>query len=846
MLKDIINKRNLNYKYFCAALLIFLVELSMDCLAHVGIRKLLMIINDASTVKQWAHGVNYLAYFVIAILLTIIGCVLITYENNSKKIRLSFDLLFILSLVFIFAHFISGSGYYMYIDIGSDTVCQYYPFYVNEVRDIRQGTLSIFDWDYGLGANLLCSNAWIMDPFGMFTVIIGVIFGPDSVAFTLVWMQIVKITSIYVIARKYYSYILKNDIAICLAAILYSFNGYLLLWGQHFFLGTSCFYLILLLCVIERYANNNYEQGEIALGLVVACILMFSYYVGYMVAIAAALYFMIRLFAFTDLSFKRKLLVLLKSIFTIVVGALISAIIFVPSTYHVMTDSVRLNGTSSEDKWAIFKDLLTRPISIDAVSAKLCRMLSTNANGINDTSKMYFPNYYEGPALYMTTGIFFFFGQWLVLMIKKAFEKKRLIGCVLLFALSFFVIFNDAMGYFANGFGGLSYRYSFILMPFFALMIAYTVDNMCMQKSVSIIGLVIGLCLSIYTWIYAYRNSVDETRAYLYVIACILAMLFLLALFMLIRKKKYNTLMVMLVMLTIVSTAIDSWYTTNLRTYISKEAYPLNWTDDELDNDTMSALEWIDSYDDSFYRIAKDYQDWMGLEVSDSFIEGYSTVNVYNSVLNKDVDEYYCYIYKGCRKLSPAIRLFSLNDKLDQVANDIVNTKYLLLKGSITNDNWEMLKRFGDVIVYKNNNTESIAKFYSNTISEADFSELSEDEKAERLKSSVITSDVKLNQPEDDYEIGDFSLYNQCELRGRVNNMSSGILMLAIPAQEGWDIYVDGQKGKLISCDYGFIGTLIEPGEHEIKAVFHVPYLKHGAIASVVGVLLMLLYAIVK
>ena len=51
--------------------------------------------------------------------------------NKNETIELVFWIILIVSLIFIFKDFIIGKLYYMYRDSGSDTVDQYYPYYIN-------------------------------------------------------------------------------------------------------------------------------------------------------------------------------------------------------------------------------------------------------------------------------------------------------------------------------------------------------------------------------------------------------------------------------------------------------------------------------------------------------------------------------------------------------------------------------------------------------------------------------------------------------------------------------------------------------------------------------------------
>ena len=121
--------------------------------------------------------------------------------NKDKTIEIVFWIILIISLIFIFKDFIIGKLYYMYIDAGSDTVHQYYPYYINEVLGIKNGILSIWNFNYGLGSSIFNMNAWTFDIFSILLVFAGVISGASKIQYLLVWMQILKIIIIYI--KKY-------------------------------------------------------------------------------------------------------------------------------------------------------------------------------------------------------------------------------------------------------------------------------------------------------------------------------------------------------------------------------------------------------------------------------------------------------------------------------------------------------------------------------------------------------------------------------------------------------------------------------------------------------------------
>ena len=60
---------------------------------------------------------------------------------------------------------------------------------------------------------------------------------------------------------------------------------------------------------------------------------------------------------------------------------------------------------------------------------------------------------------------------------------------------------------------------------------------------------------------------------------------------------------------------------------------------------------------------------------------------------------------------------------------------------------------------------------------------------------------------------------------------------LSIPYDEGYNIYVDGEKVSYEKTNISFIGFPIDKGYHEIKIEYTAPWLNIGKVVSVIGVI---------
>ncbi len=285
------------------------------------------------------------------------------------------------------------------------------------------------------------------------------------------------------------------------------------------------------------------------------------------------------------------------------------------------------------------------------------------------------------------------------------------------------------------------------------------------------------------------------------------------------------------------STALDSFISTNDRVTVPANNRIIEWEKGDLNASTAEALDYLQEIDSTFYRVEKDYAIWQ--RWSDSYFFRYSSTEWYNSVANKNLIEFYNNLYPSAG--NPFLKVFILESNQDQMANNIIDSRYLLSKFGVQNDSWELINVIEDILIYKNKETNSVAKWYTNTVTRDTFGSLTEKQKIETLANSVILIDGEYSYEEATAQIGDFYLENPAKLVGKVKCNGEGILMLAIPDQKGWCVEVDGEESSIINCYYGFIGVQLEQGEHTVTASYHVPLMYESAWVSVIGVIVLVL-----
>lgn len=84
----------------------------------------------------------------------------------------------------------------------------------------------------------------------------------------------------------------------------------------------------------------------------------------------------------------------------------------------------------------------------------------------------------------------------------------------------------------------------------------------------------------------------------------------------------------------------------------------------------------------------------------------------------------------------------------------------------------------------------------------------------------------------------DITMLKDNKLQGNIEIDKNSILMLTIPYEKGWNIYVDGKKVKYFSVYDSFIGINLKKGNHTIKMNFIPPGFISGIIMSFIGFLI--------
>lgn len=312
-------------------------------------------------------------------------------KTNKKSIFLLTGLILI-SCVLVFKNFLFGGQVLAYTDIGSDTAAQYLMHYQTIINHLRDGSFSLWDFHNGVGINMFSLN--LFDPFLLLLYGLGVLLGSEQIYGILVYMQILRMVLAGLVLYGYLSCFRLSEPGKVIGAYLYTFSGFMVVWGQHYQFGTIAILFPLLLLMVEKALKKRQWH----LGVTVACALvsLCSMYFGYMQLMALGFYVLFRV-AWEEKFFSKSGLKRIGAIYgSMILGIGMGMFQLLPSAMMIFGVSDRMEGDS----------LLTRVVEAmhpyDGAYYKtlFLRFFSSNLQGTNEFSG--YQNYYEAPNVFFS------------------------------------------------------------------------------------------------------------------------------------------------------------------------------------------------------------------------------------------------------------------------------------------------------------------------------------------------------------------------------------------------------------------------------------------------------------
>lgn len=768
-----------------------------------------------------------------------------------------------LGIAFVYGAFYLGKTCFSYFDVGSDTAEQYVPYYINLLDSVRGKTLGFWNFEYGLGSSFMSYQSWTLDPFNLIVIPLGLLFGNGALSLILTITQSLKVLCCALLFDYVLLHYCRIPLSRILGSILFAFCGFLMLWGQHYWLGSVLVMAISLTAALEGLMLRRTVPRVLLVTILTATTIMMSTYSGFMVMVYATIYAVLRSIHLSDCkSFSSFISFFAPLAVPVACGVLISLLTVIPYATLLLGESSRISGGESITQSAT--RYLTDFVPTSWILPILSRMLGNGllsigadipAALISPTDSFAYVNVYEFIQLGFSVGCFILLGQfanWVAREIKPRDRVLILIASL----LCLLYCFNYFLPALFNVFVDPKYRSSFVLAIPVCIALACGWEHRVHTRTISRSNLAVCSLITIGVIVWSLINTVNGRLICLAYLA--LAVAATCALYAINKRSVAHFRMLLCIALGCVvsSSFIDAFFITNSRFTTTNQTFPYA-NNSPVDSDTQTALSWIKEQDDGFYRIEKQYSDWTRL--NDSLIQHYCGISSYNSTLDSDVVEFYQHLWPNILVGDSAYQEY-LNDPEHPTLLRLLGVKYILSRDQLPYSWCTEVAVFGNVHVYQVNNVNTLLTLSSGAIAESIAASFTPEAREQLLSASAIVPDniaediaaSPAQSPNTTYsgnaiESSEGLIINEPsvsltrntdagEISGSFTALADNtIACLAIPNTTGWTIEIDGVRVDTYRVNYGFIGFTVGSGEHTLVATFTPPNAQLAVFSASIG-----------
>lgn len=812
---------------------------------------------------NWSEYSYLAAALMAAALLFVIMLKLAPALTLPSKKRSSVELaclgaVVVLAIFVIYGNFFLGKSFFAYTvgDPGSDAIEQYVPFYSNLIANVRDGSFGLWNFwsfEYELGVSSAGYQSWLYDPFNLVVVPLGLIFGDASLAYVLVFAQALKvILSAYLFDHLLTRYC-ETPISRILGSSLYSICSFMLINGQHYWLGSIFPVFTLSVLLFELFLEKASVGRFLAATVITAVLMGWTVYVAFMVLLFMAIYLLLRIpVVLKSPSPKKYLLTVLRLCAPVACGILLSGCLFIPYALFLLTETSRTSASTPLLERVV--ESLTNFTNLDWIPAMLSRFMGSSliTTGLTPIGQMlsvdngvgYSTNYtYEFILLGYSCGVFVLLSQFFSWLHRDANRTTKIVAGIST-ALVVLYCLNHFLPTLATAMVRLQYRSSFVLAVPICAAMALGFEKRILPGRIAWKPLIASLVLSAAVIGWSLWKALMGRFLTLFFAAALVAAVILLVLVS--RKPSWGPRIAVLFSgLLVATSAVDGFMGTNVRIHTDGAYFPLSGLS-ECGTNTLAALEYLEESDPTFYRVEKTWLDWTPL--NDSLIQHYASVSAYNSSPDSEVDNFYHELWS--ESISPWA-VYSQGywyDPNQPAIMQLLGVKYVLSVDPVDYEWCEQVAKVDDVYIYRNVNATSIASVRQHVVSESQADALPDAATRRQLleTSVIVPDDVAFSladfaddevRPPSESSAEFRTVGGDNRLEGTISCAEESVVCLSIPHTSTWHITVDGSEVETFTADYGFIGFVLPAGSHQVVATYELAGLNLGIACSAVGVL---------
>lgn len=712
------------------------------------------------------------------------------FAKKSKwKKHILFSLTLLIICLGIYWNYIFGDNIYAYLDANDDTFQSYLAAYQMVVNWLKSGSYSFMDMYAGFGANLLAYQNVIFDPFAIILYFVGLVGGIEAIPYALVYMQIIKIICTAFACKYFLSAFSLSMPSQYVGALIYSLSAYMLSdISQHYWISTAVFFVVLVFGLIEH--SNQNKKFLIALSITVTILCIWSVYFAYMILIAAGVYCIIRwMYLEAQYSWRKVAAFFLPLTISVIVGILMSAVIFIPTVFLMFGTSDRISSSTTllETVESMFSAL--NPAQYLTMVLRLFSgQIQGNINnwGGADTS-------FNSPHLFCSVLMPLAFIQYIYYWIKQPKSRKKhvVLGSIIILAV---FCLTQMAGIAMNAFVEYQTRYLYVLFPVFAYFIAWILDKIFLDRNINyplqaMFNIVIILLILVGTKWDDYAAKISAVNAVL----CLFGVFFLSFYFKQGRfgKRARQNIIILFYIVLICNVCIDGRVALEQnRNIISK-----NWYSNYGINKTVQkAVQLTGASGQDFWRLERNYLGWGEQQAfTYSEIGNYRGISFYNSLVSEfyaDFKYKFLNINDDFLNTCGAYSFNSFGLALDPVLADIYGIKYVISDYVINDASWKLVQQIDEKYLYENTSLNSAGLLFDKWYSEEEYENADDIEKLE-IRSQAIVLEDGLMESLSYYDKNDSDAIRK-EIDYSINSDSSDNISVG---QNG-EIYVEADDGK--------------------------------------------------
>lgn len=752
-------------------------------------------------------------------------------NDRIKTRRYYFLLLFSVTIIFLILYhqIIFGEKLYLFADIGGDTIHLGYPEMF--VRSMIQNGIISSGYVLQQGLGLYMPESWFnfLDPLNL----IYLFATPENMLYAKVIVLYLQYLMLALFSFLFFQRHLKNSLSCFIASMVWTFSGYVVLWGQHNFSISLAYFtmsMYFLQCFLEK------KRRGILLVLSLAWLAYYSYYYFYMAGIFCACY-VIGYCVIKKVHWGTGIKKLLILAGTGVFACGLSAVQLVPALYKFFI-SARTNVPGQ------------RPVGLfhnrEYLISLVGRFISNDTFGTGNDFWGYY-NYYEA-AMLVTSALAV---PAIIVLLHTKYKKPT-------FILSLFGIVSlitPVTSYILN-FDARKPRWTFMLVFLMVFAIGLLIDGIINHtieiKIIDVwstlgIYMLISLCL-----LWTKRTGIAGVKKW--PVICVLFFVFLYSVLLLCSKYRFVPYYIAIVV--VLEVMVLNYNSINQRMYLSETDFEQAYYNDG----TSELVDYADKIDSGVYRINKTYD---SVFYNDAVVQGYNGLAVYDPTNSECLVEYY-----------QDMDMKLLNGKIHYVRipadrsiwNTLLGVKYIIARdGDIVPENYQDLYSTNEKTLYLNQQALGFGYIYGENISSSSFKQLSTEDKdlaltryyyltEEDRGKDIVSTDLKVDNVEENLnQLRKNSAYNVVQTKKGfqfdIYNSYEDGAMLCVPViyNSQWRAYINGEDTECVNVNGGLLAidmSAKDAGEYNIEIVHEAKEYKIGIIISIVAVIIYLLICI--